>query len=210
LPTNPPIAPQGQQGPEVILGIDPGSLFTGYGVIEVQDGYLALLAAGRLALDSDWPLTSRLVAIHERILELIKDHQPTAMAVEDLFTFKNPRSALKLAQARASAILAGALSGLPIFEYAPGLVKKTVAGSGRAEKGQVAWMVGSLLKLKEELPPDATDALAVAICHAGQAKLSAGAEGLATAAAGRARASSWRRLSSQDLADLGYRVERNL
>jgi crossover junction endodeoxyribonuclease RuvC len=201
LPTSEPSA--APAGPEVILGVDPGSLFTGYGVIRVQDGALALLAADRLALDAEWPLARRLVAIHERILELISAHRPTSMAVEDLFTFKNPRSALKLAQARASALLAGALSGLPIYEYAPGLVKKTVAGSGRAEKGQVAWMVGSLLKLQAELPVDATDALAVAICHAGQGKLGASAQ-----SASRARASSWRRLSAKDLADLGYRVER--
>ena len=170
---------------------------------------LALVCADRLPMSSETPLPVRLVAIHERMLELIRAHRPTAMAVEDLFTFKNPRSALKLAQARASALLAGALSGIPIFEYSPSLVKKSVAGSGRAEKGQVASMVGRLLRLSEELPPDASDALAVAICHAGQIKLSpeaAMASG-ACGAAGRARGSSWRRLSAQDLASLGLNVE---
>ena len=176
----------------VIMGVDPGSLFTGYGIIRVQGGKLTMLAADRLSLNADWPMPDRLVAIHEGILRLIKLHHPTVMALEDLFTFKNPRSALKLAQARAASLLAGALSSLPVFEYSPSLVKKTVAGGGRAGKAQVAFMVGKILAISRELPPDASDALGVAICHAGQSNIDAPA---ATAAAvGRARASSWRRL----------------
>jgi crossover junction endodeoxyribonuclease RuvC len=186
--------------------VDPGSLFTGYGIVRAMGGSLTLVCADRLALDPDWPMASRLVAIHERMTELVELHRPTAMAIEDLFTFKNARSALKLAHARAAALLAGAQAGLPVFEYSPSLVKKTVAGGGRADKAQVAFMVGRILNLDDSLPPDASDALAVAICHAGQNNHAAGA--LATGAAGRARASSWRRLSAQDLAALGYRVER--
>ena len=171
---------------------------------------MALLEADRLALDPDWPLPERLVAIHEKVGLLIDRHRPRAMAIEDMFTFKNPRSALKLAQARASALLAGALKGLSIFEYSPSLVKKTLTGSGRAAKDQVAVMVGKILRLTEKLPPDASDALAVAVCHAGQSSFALMATNSSAAAAGRARASSWRKLSADDLAALGYRIERTL
>jgi crossover junction endodeoxyribonuclease RuvC len=184
--------------------VDPGSLFTGYGVVRLLDGAMTAVEADRLAMPAEWPLPRRLVAIHKRIAALVETHRPEALALEDLFTGENPRSALKLAQARAAALLAGALAGVPVFEYSPSMVKKTVAGSGRAQKDQVARMVVRILRLEADMPPDVSDALAVAICHAGSAFQAAAQP--AAAAAGRARGSSWRRLSAKDLADLGFRL----
>jgi crossover junction endodeoxyribonuclease RuvC len=150
-------------------------------------------------------MAQRLALIFETIQSIIQTYKPAAMALEEVFTFKNPRSALKLAQARAAALLPAALAGIPIFEYAPQLIKKTVTGSGRAEKSQVAFMVGKILGINEILAEDASDALAIAICHSGQDNLpnTSGA----VAAAGRLRGSSWRRMSVSDLKALGYRLE---
>ncbi|MDR1545783.1 MAG: crossover junction endodeoxyribonuclease RuvC [Deltaproteobacteria bacterium] len=193
---------------ELILGLDPGSLHTGYGLIRCVGETTTLAASGRISPAAELPLPDRLVIIHRALLDLIGQARPSACAVEDVFTWKNPRSALKLAQARGAAVLAVALSGVPIFEYPPTLVKNAVTGNGRAEKSQVAFMVGHIFNLApEELSPDASDALAAALCHAGQRRLT-GLSGSASAAA-RNRGGSWRKLSPKDLAALGYQVEKS-
>jgi crossover junction endodeoxyribonuclease RuvC len=129
--------------------------------------------------------------------------KPEAMALEEVFTFKNQRGALTLAQARAASVLAGSLSSVPVFEYAPALVKNVVTGSGRADKKQVAFMVNKLLNITQAHRSDTTDALAIAICHAGQKNTNAMIPGLAT----RTRASDWRKISVEDLKNLGYKFE---
>jgi crossover junction endodeoxyribonuclease RuvC len=188
-----------------ILGIDPGSAHTGYGIIKLKGSKATLISAGRISPCPDWPLPKKLSLIHREVSELVCAFQPSAMALEDIFTFKNPQAAIKLAHARAAAILAAALRDVPVFEYPPALVKNSVAGSGRAEKSQVAFIVSKLLNLTETLSADASDALAVALCHSGQALSLSGQVG--SKAASRNRAGSWRRLSAGDLAALGYKVE---
>jgi crossover junction endodeoxyribonuclease RuvC len=189
----------------LILGLDPGSVHTGYGLIETQGENLQLISQGRVSPSPDWPMVRRLAYIHRAIFSLIQQTRPTAVAVEDVFTFKNPRSALKLAQARGVVILAPALLDIPVFEYAPGLVKNAVSGNGRAEKSQVAYFVNKILDLDLTLTKDASDALAVAICHAGQLNLT---HLTATSKASSSnRAASWRKLDPNDLASLGYQIE---
>jgi crossover junction endodeoxyribonuclease RuvC len=189
-----------------ILGIDPGSTHTGYGLIESAGAKVTMITCGRISPDPDWPFPRKLALIHREIVELVRSFKPKAMALEDVFSFKNPRSALKLAQARGVALLAAALWDVPVFEYAPGLVKNSVAGNGQAEKSQVAFMVSKLLDLTEPVSVDASDALAVALCHSGQSSVAKAT--LSSGAASRNRASSWRRLSVSDLSALGYQMEK--
>jgi crossover junction endodeoxyribonuclease RuvC len=190
-----------------IIGIDPGSLHTGYGVLACRGAELKLLAYGVVSPKEDWPLALRLAHIHRAIMDLMAEHQPSAMALEEVFTFKNPRSAIKLAQARGVSVLAAGLSNVPVYEYSPTLVKSVVAGSGRADKKQVAYMVAQIFDLRGPIGADASDALAIAVCHAGQSNSVLTAKGLA--AASHNRASSWRNLSLTDLEALGYKVEKN-
>jgi crossover junction endodeoxyribonuclease RuvC len=191
------------------MGIDPGSIHTGYGLIDTSSQKITVVSCGTVSPKADWPLAERLAYIHRSILDLVIAFKPKAMALEDVFTFKNPRGTIKLAQARAASILAASLSDIPVFEYAPTLVKNTITGSGRADKGQVAFMVASILDIKESLGgPDAYDALAVALCHAGQESMTFEKSSLASAS--RNRASSWRRLSAKDLTALGYKVDHDL
>ena len=183
----------------LIMGVDPGSQHTGYGLILSRPAGLDLVAQGRISPPASWPLARRLAHIHDRISELISIHQPASVAVEDIFYGKNVRSALKLGHVRGVVLLAAAQGGADIFEYAPTLVKNSVAGYGRAEKSQVAHMVGELLKFDQPLASDAADALAVAICHAGQCRLS-----LMMPAARVGAGRGWRGLSADDLAQLNY------
>jgi crossover junction endodeoxyribonuclease RuvC len=192
-----------EKGP--ILGIDPGSIHTGYGLIETVGKSIKVVSCGAVSPKADWPLAQRLAYIHRSILDLVTTFKPKAMALEDVFTFKNVRGTIKLAQARAASILAASLSDIPVFEYSPALVKNTVTGSGRADKTQVAFMVSSILGLTESLASDVTDALAVALCHAGQESLPY--EKASLAAASSNRAGSWRRLSPKDLIALGYKID---
>jgi crossover junction endodeoxyribonuclease RuvC len=199
------VAPAGN-GP--IMGIDPGSLHTGYGLIATTGRSISIITCGAVSPKPEWPLAQRLAYIHRAILDLVNTFKPKAMALEDVFTFKNPRGTIKLAQARAASILAASLSDIPVFEYPPALVKNSVTGSGRAAKEQVAFMVASVLGLKGAQGPDVTDALAVALCHAGQESLPS--ENASLLAASRNRAGSWRRLSPKDLAALGYKIDGEL
>lgn len=147
-----------------ILGLDPGSLRTGYGVIDCAGGHLTIVAQGCIAT-SGGPLADRLRIIHARVAELIGEHRPQEVAVERVFLSKNADSALKLGQARGAALAAIPVS-LGVHEYAPRAVKLAVVGIGGAEKSQVAHMVKQLLRVDLRLAADAADALAIAICHA--------------------------------------------
>jgi len=147
-----------------ILGLDPGSLRTGYGVIDCAGGTLTIVAQGCIAT-AGGPLADRLRIIHAKVTQLIQEHRPQEIAVERVFLSKNADSALKLGQARGAA-LAAIPATLGVHEYAPRAIKLAVVGVGGAEKSQVAHMVRHLLALEIKLGADAADALAVAICHA--------------------------------------------
>ena len=147
-----------------VIGIDPGSRITGYGVIEVLPGGLAYLASGCIRTGRG-PFAERLAEIYQGVDALIGEHGPETMAIEEVFLARNPDSALKLGQARGVAIAAGVAHGLPVHEYAARKVKLGVVGTGRATKAQVQHMVRVLLNLPGEPQADAADALASAICH---------------------------------------------
>ncbi len=156
----------------IVLGIDPGTANTGYGVVVSRGSTLAALDGGVIETRAGAPVERRLADIHARVCDLIAEHEPKAMAVEDLFFGQNARSAFSVGQARGVALLSAGLAGIPCFSYTPQAVKQAVCGSGRAEKDQVQRMVGALLSLPEPPQPDhAADALAVAICHANGASL---------------------------------------
>jgi crossover junction endodeoxyribonuclease RuvC len=147
-----------------ILGLDPGSRRTGFGLIECRGSDLIPVAHGCLNVASAAP-AARLRLIFEGLRALLSEHLPTEVAVERVFVSRNPDSALKLGQARGAALCA-VPEGVPVFEYAPRAIKLAVAGSGAAEKFQVAHMIRTLLALAERPGADAADALAVAVCHA--------------------------------------------
>jgi len=148
-----------------ILGIDPGSRVTGYGIIESDGNHSVHVGSGFIRLNHGG-LPERLGTIFQEITSLIASHQPTEMAIEDVFVSKNAGSALKLGQARGAAICAGVTAGLPVSEYSPRTIKQAVVGSGAADKHQVQHMVKRLLCLSCELSFDQSDALAVALSHA--------------------------------------------
>lgn len=151
----------------IILGVDPGSVKTGWGIIERRGPKLVGIAFGVIqAGSSGSELPRRLLKIHRELSEVIAAHGPMAMAVEDVFFARNARSALVLGQARGVCLAAGAAAELPIAAYPPALVKRSVAGRGQAPKGQLARIVGAMLGLCELPPSDAADALAIAITHA--------------------------------------------
>lgn len=147
-----------------VLGIDPGSRVTGYGVVSFSDRRVQYVASG-LIRSKDTDFFSRLGEIHSGVEQVISELKPIVMAVEDVFVSRNPSSALKLGQARGVAVAAATSAKLPIFSYAPRLIKKNLAGTGNASKEQVAYMVKALLRLPDVPLPDAADALAIALCH---------------------------------------------
>lgn len=151
----------------VFIGIDPGISATGYGIIRSGGGRLEPVARGVIAAPRSRPFEQRLLFIHRQLLEVLDRFPPQAAAVEAVFHARNARSAFQLAQVRGVVLLAAASRELPVSEYAPREVKKAVVGYGAAEKEQVQRMVARMLGLGEdELPADAADALALAICHA--------------------------------------------
>ncbi|TLZ12728.1 MAG: crossover junction endodeoxyribonuclease RuvC [Gammaproteobacteria bacterium] len=147
-----------------VLGLDPGSRRTGFGVIDCCRGKLTVVAHGCLNVAAAAP-TARLRILFEGLQALVWEHHPTEVAVERVFVSRNADSALKLGQARGAALCA-VPAAVPVFEYAPRAVKLAVVGSGGAEKFQVAHMIRELLSLAERPGADAADALAVAVCHA--------------------------------------------
>ena len=152
-------------GEIIVLGLDPGSRVTGFGFVREISGRAELLAAGTVRPDPKLAMAVRLGEIFSRLSELLSEYRPQEAAVESVFTARNAQSALKLGQARGAAMAACAVHRVPLAEYEPSKVKKSLVGSGRAEKGQVAFMVGRILGCKPDWALDTSDALAVAICH---------------------------------------------
>jgi len=149
-----------------VLGIDPGTIVMGYGVVESQNNQVAMIDCGTLTTQPRSPIGERLSFLYARLMELISNYQPDAVAVEQPFTAKNPKSALAVGQAQAVAILAAANQGIPTYEYTPARVKQSVANYGGSSKEQIQEMVRLQLGLAEiPQPNDAADALAVALCH---------------------------------------------
>jgi crossover junction endodeoxyribonuclease RuvC len=160
---------QNQYPMRIVMGIDPGLANTGFGVVRVTGAKTTALDGGVIESPSGGPLEQRLAQIHASMQELIAWHEPEAVALEDLYFGKNVRSAMAVGQARGVVMLAAAERGIPCFDYTPQAVKMAVCGSGSAGKDQVKHMVGTLLGLSTPPPNDhASDARAVAICHAAQ------------------------------------------
>ena len=151
---------------KIILGIDPGTQIAGYGIISIQGGVMRMIQYGVVELNKYTTYQLKLQKLYETIIRLIEEHKPDEMAIEDPFFGKNVQAMLKLGRAQ-GVVMAAALSrNIPIVEYAPRRIKQSVTGNGNATKDQVSHMVGHLLK--EDLDPkffDATDALAIAVCH---------------------------------------------
>lgn len=150
----------------VVLGIDPGTVATGYGVVALSGSRHACLEQGDVRASSSLPMEQRLRIIHDKVAELIARHRPEMVAVEDAFIAKNPQTALKLGQARGVVLLAAATAGLPVANYTPTRVKQSIVGYGRADKEQVIYMITRLLNLPAPPKSDhAADALGLALCH---------------------------------------------
>lgn len=159
--------PDGDARPAIILGIDPGTRITGWGIIALEGNEPLALDAGVLAPGGKWPVEQRLLHIFEGLRDIIVKFAPTAVAVEEPFVGTNARSAMAVGEARTVAMLAATLAGIPVHHYPPASVKQAVAGNGRGDKAQVREMLR--LHLAMERAPDdlnASDALAVALCHA--------------------------------------------
>jgi crossover junction endodeoxyribonuclease RuvC len=171
-----------------ILGIDPGSAATGFGVVDSDSGKLVHVAHGTLRPPRSSPIASRLHYLHDAVAAVVGDYAPDAAAVEQVFVSISPRSALVLGQARGAALAALSAGGAAVIEYSASRIKLAVTGSGRAGKRQVQQMVRRLLELDRLPPSDAADALAAAICHANAGRLGA----LAIEAPTRARRSTLR------------------
>ena len=148
-----------------VLGIDPGSRITGYGIVEQDGNRLVHVDNGAIFTDSAVDFPGRLKRIFDGLSRVIVEYRPDEVAVENIFFSTNVQSALKLGQARGAAIVAAVNAGLPVAEYTALQVKQAVVGQGRAEKGQVQKMLKALLGLPEIAQADASDALAVAVCH---------------------------------------------
>ncbi len=151
----------------IILGVDPGTAITGYGLIEEGAGRYVAIDFGAIRPPRDRLLSERYLLIYEAILSIIDQHQPQALSIETQYVSKNVMSAMKLGMARSVVMLAAKQRGMPVFAYTPSKAKKAVVGIGSASKEQVQKMVQSHLRLSElPTPEDAADALALAICHA--------------------------------------------
>ena len=152
--------------PVRILGLDPGLRHTGWGIIDKEGSKLKFVAAGVVNPDTTLDLADRLAELHGCLRKIITQWCPDEAAVEETFVNKNPTSTLKLGQARGVVLLAPAIHGIKVAEYTPNQIKKMVVGEGHAEKSQVDLMVHTLLKdVPDKMPPDASDALAIALCH---------------------------------------------
>jgi crossover junction endodeoxyribonuclease RuvC len=155
-----------------ILGIDPGTAITGFGVIRKKSSKIKYVKCGCITTCAGLPLPERLDCIYKDVMNLVRENKPEVVAVEELFFFKNVKTAIEVSHARGVIVLAAQKSGLPIFEYTPLQVKQALTGYGRADKKQIQSMVKNILGLNEvPKPDDAADALAVAICHAHSERL---------------------------------------
>lgn len=152
-----------------VMGIDPGSNCTGYGIVDEHKGKLQVIHWGSVKSKARQPLSKRLKGIYDELVLVIEEFEPQVVAVEDIFFAVNAKSTIKLGQTRGVILLAAEMAALELAEYTPLEVKQSVVGFGRADKNQVRDMVTALLRLKEKPEPfDASDALAVAICHCHQ------------------------------------------
>ncbi len=168
-----------------ILGLDPGLRRTGWGLIESDGVRLSYVASGHVTSDAENELAYRLREIYEGIAGVIASFKPAEAAVEETFVNDNAKATLKLGQARGMALLAPAMKGLRVAEYSPNLIKKTVVGSGHAEKKQIQVMIGFLLPKAKFESADEADALAIAICHASHRQSAARLAAAAATAAAR-------------------------
>lgn len=159
-----------------ILGIDPGSHITGYGIVDSERGKLGYVSDGSIVTGSKNPLALRLNSVFDTIQRVIGEFKPDGIAIEEIFYAKNARSAIMLGHARGVAILCAARHSLPVFEYSPMKIKQAVVGYGNATKEQVQKMVKALLRLDVVPKPDASDALAAAICHIHHQKINSKSE----------------------------------
>ena len=176
-----------------VFGIDPGSARTGYGCVQSDGSRHRMIVCGAITIPVTHAFPEKLRIIHVELGILIARHQPDVVAIENLFHAVNARSALKLGHARGVAMLAAVEAGVPIFEYTPAEVKQSVVGYGRAEKGQVQSMVQLLLGLSEPPAPfDASDALAIAVCHLHRMNLGGVVRPPSDAPKVTGRAASWR------------------
>jgi len=148
-----------------ILGLDPGSRITGYGVVDAGGREVRYVASGCIRV-GDGAMAGRLLEIHRHVTELVDAYAPGEIAIERVFMHRNPDSALKLGQARGAALCGACHAGARVFEYAARAVKQSLTGTGAAEKAQIQHMVKALLALEGRLSADAADALAIAVCHA--------------------------------------------
>lgn len=154
-----------------ILGIDPGSIICGYGLIEIKNAghqfsKIHYIASGRITASNKKDLHVRLKELYLSLVDIFSEYRPDEIAIEKIFFAKGAKAALSLGHARGVVLLAASLTGKPIFQYSPLEVKKAVVGYGRADKHQVQRMVREILAIKRELSPDSSDAIALAICHA--------------------------------------------
>jgi crossover junction endodeoxyribonuclease RuvC len=149
-----------------ILGIDPGLRRTGWGVVEIAGNALSFRGCGSVTTDDRDALATRLLAIHDGLMRILDEYRPDEAAVEITFVNKDAKATLKLGQARGIAMVAPARAGVPVAEYAPNLVKKSIVGSGHGDKAQVRMMIGVLLPKADPGSDDAADALAIAVTHA--------------------------------------------
>lgn len=156
----------------IILGIDPGLVTTGYGIIRQTNNVITPVAHGLIKPNAKAPMAERLKMLSLKLLEIIEFYHPVEAAIEETFVNKNPASALKLGMARGVLVMTPALKDIPVYEYGANKIKKTVVGVGHADKNQIIMMVARLLpKIRGELTADSADALAVALCHAQHALL---------------------------------------
>ncbi len=149
----------------LVLGVDPGSQVTGYGLIEKKNNLLICIHSGHISCPTKAPFYERIHKIFQDMKEMMNHYRPEEMAIENIFNAKNAQSSLKLGHARGAVLIAAVQCGVRIFEYTPLEIKKSVVGYGRASKEQVRSMVRIILKLKTNLGLDTSDALAAAICH---------------------------------------------
>jgi crossover junction endodeoxyribonuclease RuvC len=156
-----------------VIGIDPGSKCCGYGVIEVSGGDIKHMASGSITPGHDLLLYQRLKSIYEELLSVIGEHSPDVMSVEDIFFAKNARSAIKLGEARGVVLLAASNTGIPVYEYSATKVKLALTGQGRANKSEVQKMLSMMLGKSDFETEDASDALAVALCHVNNSRIEA-------------------------------------
>jgi len=149
----------------LVLGVDPGSIVTGYGLVEKQNNIMTCLHVDTITSSGGVPFYTRIHNIYQTMVEIMGRYHPEELAIEDIFFAKNIKSALKIGHARGAVLIAAVQCGLRIFEYSPLEIKQSVVGYGRATKDQVRSMVQVILKLKGQPTLDASDALATAICH---------------------------------------------